>query len=66
MNERIEFSRFAESEDVSRKQHPQRETRPQAEKERAPDYYQRTKEREGGSEWSGASMGGGPWAGRSR
>jgi hypothetical protein len=65
-DERINFSRFAESEGVSQQQHPQRETRTQAEKERAPDYHQRAKEREGGSEWSGGSMGGGTWAGRSR
>ncbi len=66
MDNRIEFSRFAESEDVSRAKHPQRETRPQSEKERAPDYYQRSQERDGGSSWSGGSGGGGTWAGRSR
>ncbi len=29
----------AESEPVSRRAHPERETRPQSEKERFPDYY---------------------------
>ena len=61
-NAKIDFSRFtgiraesggrAENEQVSRHQHPERETRPQAEKERFPDY--------------GGSMGGGTWTGRSR
>jgi len=66
---KIDFSRFtggAETGEVSRQQNPQREVRPQSEKERAPDYYQRTQEREGKSEWSGGNMGGGTWAGRSR
>lgn len=31
----------AETETVSRQAHPERETRPQAEKERNPDYYTR-------------------------
>jgi hypothetical protein len=66
MDERIAYSRYAESDEVSRQQKAERETRPQAEKERAPSFYQRTREREGGSEWSGGSMGGGTWAGRSR
>ena len=65
-NNRIEFSRYADSEGVSQQKHPQRETRPQSEKERAPDYFQRTKEREGSSSWSGGNMGGGTWGGRSR
>jgi len=60
-DERIDFTRAAESEGVSHHIHPERETRPQAEKERAPDTYQRTAEREGRSEWSGGS-----WGGRSR
>jgi hypothetical protein len=59
-------ARQAEREEVSRHMHPQRETRPQPEKERSPDYFQRQQEREGRSEWSGGSMGGGTWAGRSR
>jgi hypothetical protein len=37
----------AESEDVSRHNHPERETRPQLEKELHPDYFQR-KQRERG------------------
>jgi hypothetical protein len=60
-DQRIDFSQRAESEEVSKKQHPQRETRGQAEKERAPDYHQRVAEKEGRSEWSGGS-----WGGRSR
>lgn len=66
---RIDYSRFTggmEPEGVSHQKQPERETRPQAEKERAPDYYRRTLEREGHSEWSGGSMGGGTWAGRSK
>ena len=39
--------------------------RPQAEKERAPDPFQKAQERSGNSEWSGRSGGGGVWAGRS-
>lgn len=69
MDARIDYSRFtgaAESEDVSRHKLPQRETRAQTEKEYAPDYFQRTRERGGDSSWSGGSMGGGTWAGRSR
>lgn len=64
---RIDYSRFTgvESEE-SRAQSPARHLRPQPEKERAPDYFQRQQEREGRSEWSGGSMGGGTWAGRSR
>jgi hypothetical protein len=37
----------AESEGVSRQQHVQRETRPQSEKEKFPDYYNREREKEG-------------------
>lgn len=62
---RIDFSRYRESEEVSRQADPQR-VRPQAERERVPEYFQRTKEREGRSEWSGGWAGGGTWAGRSR
>jgi len=70
MTEHIDYSRFtgvAESEGVVRQNDPRRETRPQPEKER-PDYFQRSQERErpDPSSWSGASMGGGTWAGRSR
>jgi hypothetical protein len=39
----------AESEGVSRRTHPERETRPQTEKERHPDYYTRQREQEGRS-----------------
>jgi hypothetical protein len=45
-NNRIDFSKYlsntrAESECVSRHMNPQRETRPQSEKEQSPDYFQR-------------------------
>jgi len=58
---KIDFSRYtggAENEDVSKKQNPQREIRPQAEKERAPDTVQRVAEAEGRSAWSGGWAGG--------
>jgi hypothetical protein len=60
-DERIDYSRFTggvEHEGVSRQKHPERETRPQAEKEHAPDYTQRVAEKEGRSAWSGAWAGG--------
>ena len=57
-DQQIDFSRPAESEGASHQRHPQRETRQQAEKERAPDYTQRVAEKEGRSEWSGAWAGG--------
>jgi hypothetical protein len=60
-DERIDFSRFTRSavnEEVSKKENPQREIRPQTEKERAPDTTQRVAEKEGRSEWSGAWAGG--------
>lgn len=69
MDSRIDYSRFtggAENQEVSRQQNPQQQLRPQAERERSPDTFQRTQEREGRSEWSGGNMGGGTWAGRSR
>jgi hypothetical protein len=66
MDSQIQFSRFSESDEAGRQKQHERETRPQAEKERAPTFYQRSREREGMSEWSGGSMGGGTWAGRSR
>jgi hypothetical protein len=69
MDERIDYSRFTggvEHEGVNRQKNPDREIRPQSEKERAPDYTQRRAESAGRSEWSGGSMGGGTWAGRSR
>ena len=68
----IDYSRFtgsraAESDEVSRQLNPHQQLRPQAEVERHPTYFQKTQERErGGSDWSGSTMGGGTWAGRSR
>ncbi len=63
-----DFSRFTGAHDgeVNRQLDPRRELRSPAEKERTPDYFQRTQERDGHSEWSGGSGGGGTWAGRSR
>ena len=68
MAERIDYSRFtgAESSEVVRQLDPRRELRSPADKERTPDYFQRSQEREGRSEWSGGNMGGGTWAGRSK
>jgi len=68
MSERIDYSRFtgADSGEVARQIDPRRELRSQADRERPPDYFERRQEREGRSEWSGAGMGGGTWAGRSR
>ena len=71
---KVDFSRFtgsriqgkAESEEASRGQNPEQHLRPRVEVERHPGYFQRKQEREGNSEWSGASAGGGTWAGRSR
>jgi hypothetical protein len=59
-------ARVESNEGVSRQIWPERETRPQAHREAAPDYFQKTQEREGRSNWSGGSMGGGTFAGRSR
>jgi hypothetical protein len=64
-----DFSKYtgnAGNEAAERQQGPQEQLRPQQEKERAPGSFQRSQEREGRSEWSGSSMGGGTWAGRSR
>lgn len=65
-----DFSKYtgrSESEDAARARLPEPHLRPQAEKERAPDYFQKTQERErGDSSWAGSSAGGGTWAGRSR
>lgn len=69
MDTRIDYSRFtggSQSEEVARHLDPRRELRNPAEKERSPDYFQRSQEREGRSEWSGGNMGGGTWAGRSK
>lgn len=63
-----DFSRFTgthENEEVSR-QNAEPQLRSQPEQEREPTYYRKTQEREGNSEWSGGSMGGGTWAGRER
>ena len=69
-NTAIDFSRYtgirAESPEIVRQQLPHMHLRPQPEIERDPTWYQRKQEREGRSEWSGASMGGGIWSGRSR
>jgi hypothetical protein len=70
-NPKVDLSRFtgsvsAENNEVARQQNPAPQLRPQGEIERNPAYYQRTQEREGRSEWSGGSMGGGTWGGRSR
>lgn len=57
-DDKIDFSKYlsgtraetggrAESECVSRQTHPERETRPQSEKERFPDYYQRQEKERG-------------------
>lgn len=64
-SERIDYSRFtgAESSEVVRQNDPRREIRMHTDRERVPDYYQRA---EGRMEWSGGSMGGGTWSGRSR
>jgi len=56
----------AATEEESRQVQPARGERSQPEKERFRDYHQRKSEREGHSNWSGGSMGGGTWGGRSR
>ena len=65
-----DFSKYtgrSENEDAQRAQLPAQHLRPQAEKERAPDYFQKSQERERiDSSWAGSSAGGGTWAGRSR
>jgi hypothetical protein len=69
MDARIDFSGFTgtgESEEVTRGLDPKRELRSPSDKERTPDYFQRSQERDGHSTWSGGSMGGGTFAGRSR
>lgn len=69
MDSRIDYSRFtggSQSTEEGRQQEPRQQVRPQAEIERNPTYFQKQQEREGRSEWSGGSMGGGTWAGRSR
>jgi hypothetical protein len=56
----------AEAENVSRHMRPERETRPRVEIERQVDNFTRRVEHDGRSNWSGGSMGGGTWGGRSR
>jgi len=56
----------AETEGASRQVLADRETRPQPKKERRADYQLRRVEHEGRTSWSGGSMGGGIWGGRSR
>lgn len=69
MDGRIDYSRFTggvEGNETARQQYPTQQLRGQNEIERNPPSFQRQQEREGRSEWSGGSMGGGTWAGRSR
>jgi hypothetical protein len=65
-----DFSKYtgrSQAEDAQRAQLQEEHLRPQAERERAPGQFQKTQERERtDSSWSGSSMGGGTWAGRSR
>jgi hypothetical protein len=61
---KIDFSRPVESRgvensEVARQQNPKQH-------ERNPPEFQKVQEREGRSEWSGGSAGGGTWGGRSR
>ncbi|MGH9444129.1 MAG: hypothetical protein ACRD3O_00040 [Terriglobia bacterium] len=53
-------ARAAENSEVARQMNPA----PQI--ERSPSAYQKEREKSGDSSWSGASGGGGTWAGRSR
>jgi len=64
----IDFSQFTgvDASEHVRSVDPRREKTSQAVRERVPDSFQRQQEREGRSEWSGGTMGGGSWAGRSR
>jgi hypothetical protein len=64
----IDFSQFTgvDHGENLRRVDPRREMIPQAVRERVPDYTQRQHEREGRSEWSGGSWGGGTVNGRSR
>lgn len=68
----IDYSRFtgsrtAESDEVARHNNLQRPPT-QEEFARGPSYFQKSQERErtDASSWSGASFGGGTWAGRSK
>ena len=51
---------------AAREKTVQTEVRPQAVRESDPTYFQKSRERDGDSTWSGGSGGGGTWAGRSR
>jgi hypothetical protein len=64
----IDFSQFTgvDAGERLRSADPRREKVSQAVRERVPDFFQRSQEREGRSEWSGGAMGGGSWAGRTR
>ncbi len=54
----------SDSEGSSHQMHSQRETRQQADKEKAPDWYQRTQSATTDrGDWSGGSMGGRGWSG---
>jgi hypothetical protein len=59
----IDFSRYREKDEATRRAEPEH-LRPQPERERAPDYFQRRQEREGNSPFSGGEWGGGIWNGR--
>jgi hypothetical protein len=59
-------SRTAENDEVARHQSPQPQLRPQAEIEARPTYFQKSQERDGRSEWSGGTFGGGSQSGRTR
>lgn len=50
-DKRIDFDHSNEG--ISQKNHPDRETRSQPEKERSPDYFRKELEKDGRSEWSG-------------
>ncbi len=67
----IDFSRYtgsrpAETHDAARQQEPDRHLRPVEQIPPDPSHHQKQVECAGGNSWSGASMGGGTWAGRSR
>jgi hypothetical protein len=68
MEDKILLTRvMPENTEAARQQDPRLQLRPQAERERAPDAFQKTQERgrSDSSSWSGASGGGGVWGGRS-
>ena len=62
---KIDFSRYRRAADNNSE--VERQLHPEPHQERQPTFFQRSQERErGDSSWSGSSMGGGTWAGRSR